>query len=138
MLPMRLRLLAVLAVCATSALAEDAAAPPPPPAPMPMHRTTAAIAVDGDLGDAGWKDALVIDRFYETSPGNNTEPKVKTAAWLAYDERYLYIGIRAFDPDPSRIRAPFVERDNVIGTDDNIAVFLDTRNDKRSGVELRV
>src|SRR5205814_824116 len=34
--------------------------------------------------------------------------------------------------------APYVERDNVIGTDDNIAVFLDTHNDKRTAMELRV
>ena len=31
-----------------------------------------------------------------------------------------------------------MERDQVIGSDDNVAVFLDTRNDRRSAVELRV
>src|SRR5688500_1752663 len=46
--------------------------------------------------------------------------------------------VRADDPDPKKIRAPFVDRDGVIGTDDNIAIFLDTRNDKRSAIELRV
>jgi hypothetical protein len=115
-----------------------AAGGPPPPAPQTLPRTSAAIVVDGDLGDPGWRDALVIDRFYETTPGDNIPAKVKTTAFLTYDGRYFYIGIKADDPEPAKIRAPYVERDNVIGTDDNIAVFLDTRNDKRTAMEIRV
>lgn len=111
---------------------------PPPPAPIEIHRTTAPIVVDGDLSDAGWRDAAKIDQFYETSPADNTPPKAKTTAWLAYDDKYFYIGIRCDDPDPSKIRAPYVERDAVIGTDDNIAVLIDTRNDKKTAMELRV
>lgn len=114
-----------------------AAAPPPPP-PIQIHRLNGAITLDGDLSDPGWRDAAKIDRFYETSPSDNTPPTVNTTAWLTYDDHYFYIGIRCDDPHADRIRAPFVERDNVIGTDDNIAVFLDTRNDKRAALELRV
>src|SRR2546430_443827 len=95
---------------------------PPPPPPLEIHRTSAPITIDGDLNDAGWRDAAKIDRFYETSPGDNTPPKVKTTAWIAYDDKYFYIGVRCDDPEPSKIRAPFVERDAVIGTDDNVAL----------------
>ena len=123
-----------------AAAVRAAEVPPPvrPPAPQPLPRTSAGISVDGDLRDPGWKDALVIDRFYETTPGDNLPAKVKTTAYLAYDDRYLYIGIKADDPEPAKIRAPYVERDNVIGTDDNVAIFLDTRNDKRTAMEIRV
>lgn len=126
----------LLLVCLTLPL--FAQTPPPPPAPLTIPRTTVSIDLDGAVTDAAWQQAAVIDRFYETSPGDNIEAKVKTVAYLMYDDRYLYIGIRADDPEPQRIRAPFVDRDGVIGTDDNIAIFLDTRNDKRSAVELRV
>jgi hypothetical protein len=114
-----------------------AAAPPIGP-PLAVPRAAGKIAIDGRLDDAAWQKAAVIDTFYETYPGDNTEPKVKTVVYLTYDEHDFYIGIHAFDPEPGKIRAPFVERDNVIGTDDNVAVFLDTRNDRRSAVELRV
>ncbi|HJW92379.1 MAG TPA: DUF5916 domain-containing protein [Thermoanaerobaculia bacterium] len=114
------------------------AATPPPPPPLTVHRAAGPISVDGDLSDAGWKDAAKIDQFYETSPGDNTPPKVQTTAWITYDDRYFYIGVRCDDPHPEKIRAPYVERDNVIGTDDNIAIFLDTRNDRRTALELRV
>ena len=82
--------------------------------------------------------AAVIETFWETSPGNNVPPKVKTTAWVTYDDRYFYIAVKCDDPDPRKIRAPYVDRDNVIGTDDNVAIFLDTRNDRRSAVEIRV
>ena len=108
------------------------------PAPIQVTRTTAPIALDGKLDDAAWQSAAKIDRFYETSPGDNNPPIVNTIAYVTYDDRYFYIGVRADDPEPAKIRAPFVDRDGVIGTDDNIAIFLDTRNDKRSAIELRV
>jgi hypothetical protein len=108
------------------------------PAPIEITKTAAPIVLDGSLDDAAWQTAAKIDRFYETSPGDNTPPKVNTIAYVTYDNRYFYIGVRADDPDAKKIRAPFVDRDGVIGTDDNIAIFLDTRNDKRSAIELRV
>ena len=122
----------VVLVCAAASAAQDT------PPPIEVHRATGPIHVDGDLSDPGWKDAAVIEDFWETQPGDNVPPKVVTRALLAYDEKYLYIGIDARDPHPEAIRAPFVDRDQVIGTDDNIAVFLDTRNDRRSAIEVRV
>src|SRR5438876_9577794 len=104
--------LLVLIFVATTAVAQ---APPAPP-PITIHRAEGAIRIDGDLSDAGWKNAATIDRFYETQPGNNVPAKVKTIVYLTYDDRYFYIGVRCEDPDPSKIRAPYVERDNVIGT----------------------
>src|SRR5258706_344230 len=107
----------------------------PPPAapvvpttpPINIHRASAPIVVDGDLSDSGWQDAAKVDAFVEGSPGNNIPAKVKTVAYFTFDDRYFYIGIRAEDPEPKKIRAPYVERDGVIGTDDNIAIAFDVR-----------
>jgi hypothetical protein len=129
-------LIAVLiAITLSAALIADT---PPPPPPITLHRAEGAIRIDGDLSDPGWKNAATIDKFYETSPGDNIPAKVRTVAYLTYDDHNFYIGIRCDDPDPRKIRAPYVDRDQVIGTDDNIAVFIDTRNDKRTAMELRV
>ncbi|HKH44474.1 MAG TPA: DUF5916 domain-containing protein [Thermoanaerobaculia bacterium] len=111
---------------------------PPVGPPLPVARAAGKIVLDGKLDDAAWQQAAVLDTFVETYPGDNTEPAAKTVVYLTYDEHSFYVGIHAFDPEPGKIRAPFVERDNVVGTDDNVAVFLDTRNDRRSAVELRV
>lgn len=98
-----------------------AGAPPDRP-PITVHRAPGPIVVNGDLSDPGWKDAAVIGEFWETQPGDNVPPKVATTAFIAYDAKYLYIGIDARDPEPSKIRAPYVNRDDVLGTDDNVAV----------------
>jgi Domain of unknown function (DUF5916)/Carbohydrate family 9 binding domain-like len=124
-----------LAITGTLHAAEESF---PKPRPETLPHTSGEIKLDGDLNDAGWKNALIVDHFYETSPANNIPAKVKTTAFLTYDDSYFYIGVKADDPDVSKIRAPYVERDQVIGTDDNLAIFLDTRNDKRSALELRV
>lgn len=125
-----------LALLSTSPL--SAADTPSIGPPLAVPRAAGRIAIDGKLDDAAWQQAAVLDTFYETYPADNTEPKAKTVVYLTYDEHDFYIGIHAFDPEPGKVRAPFVERDNIVGTDDNIAVFLDTRNDRRSAIELRV
>ena len=117
------------------ALAAEAPAVGPP---LAVPRATEKIVVDGKLDDAAWQKAAVLDTFFETYPADNAEPKVKTVVYLTYDGHDFYVGIHAYDPEPWKIRAPFVERDKIVGTDDNVAVFLDARNDRRSAIELRV
>jgi hypothetical protein len=130
--------LALLLWAGLSAVAAADEPTPPVPPPISLPRVSGPIVVDGDLSDPGWKGAAVVDAFFETVFGDNRAPSVTTVAWLAYDERYLYIAVRCDDPDPRKIRAPYVDRDQVIGTDDNVAIFLDTRNDRRSAQEFRV
>jgi hypothetical protein len=126
--------LAGLGGAAPGAAAQDSAPHPP----VQVRPAAGEIRLDGEVADPGWQGAAVIDEFWDTRPGDNTPPKVKTTAWVTYDDRHLYIAVRCEDPEPRRIRAPFVERDDVVGTDDNVAIFLDTRNDRLSAVELRV
>src|SRR5262245_4910643 len=86
------------------------------------------ITIDGDLSDEGWRDATRVDKWYETQPGDNTEPKVKNVGYLTYDDRFLYAAFEFEDPDPSAIRAPFAERDNIgNGFNDYGGVLLDAR-----------
>src|ERR1700754_2211521 len=41
-----------------------------------IARATGPIKIDGDLSDEAWKTATRIDKWYETQPGDNVEPKV--------------------------------------------------------------
>jgi hypothetical protein len=110
-----------------------AQAPPVTP-PTGVRRATGPIDIDGKLDDAGWKDAVRFDRWYETNPGDNVEPKAKSVGWLAYDDRFFYAAFEFSDPDPAAIRAPYADRDNVGSDTDYGGVILDTRNDARTGV----
>ncbi len=101
-----------------------------------IHITRAAgpIVVDGDLSDPGWKGATRVDTWYETRPGDNVPPKVRSVAYLTYDDRYFYAGFEFSDPDPARIRAPYADRDDISEAIDYGGVVLDTRNDGRTGI----
>lgn len=105
-------------------------------APISIRRAPGAIVVDGRPGDPGWADASAVDGFVETRPGDNTAPRVRTTLRLAFDDRYLYALFESEDPQPSRIRGYFSDRDDV-GTDQDYAcLFLDTRHDGRTVMEF--
>lgn len=106
--------------------------------PVTAVRLAGEVKLDGALDEPFWTKASKIDTFFETVFGDNRPPLVKTTAYVAYDDKFLYIGLDCEDPDASKLRAPFTDRDQVIGTDDNVAVFIDTQGDKRVAQEFRV
>jgi hypothetical protein len=126
-----LLLLVLLALCIGSAFADEPSTPPI----LQITRAATPIAIDGDLSDAGWSGALKVERWYETNPGDNIEPKMKNVGYLAYDDKFLYAGFELADPHPEQIRAPFTDHDNVGGTTTDYAgIILDTRNDGKTAI----
>ena len=125
-------LAAAIAALAPEARAQSEAGRPE----IHITRATGPILVDGDLSDPGWQGATKIEKFFETNPGDNVEPKVRTVAYLAYDDQALYAAFEFFDPDPSKIRAPYGDRDDVPSYTDYGGIILDTRNDHRTGLLL--
>ncbi len=100
----------------------------------PIHITRAAgpIEVDGSLDDPGWKGAVRIDTFYETNPGDSVPPKVKTVAWLTYDDHFFYAAFDFSDPNPKEIRAPYGDHDETPSYTDYGGIILDTQNDGKT------
>ncbi|HVS02507.1 MAG TPA: DUF5916 domain-containing protein, partial [Thermoanaerobaculia bacterium] len=131
-------LLALLALPASPA---PAFAAPQAPAGDALHaaapaleirRASGPIAVDGDLSDPAWQDAIPITTWYETRPGDNVEPRVSNVAYLTYDDQFFYAGFRFADPQPRQIRAPLGDRDNVPSYTDYGGVIVDPRNDGKT------
>ena len=104
---------------------------------MIITPTDQKIVIDGSVDEAAWRQALKIDQFVEMHPGDNIEPPVRTEAWMTYDRETLYIAFRCFDPDPSKIRAIYADRDGP-GSDDLVAVLLDTFKDERKAFYFQV
>src|SRR5437870_367896 len=130
-----LSVLPLLFVCSISVL--NAAEPDEPP--ERIARAAGPITIDGNLDDAGWKGALRREQWFETNPGDNTEPAMKSVGYITYDDRFLYVAIESFDPDPRQIRAQLSDHDGISGNSDDFAgVILDTRNDGKTGLELFV
>ncbi len=99
------------------------------PQPLSITRTHAPIVIDGDLSDEGWRGVTPVTRWYETQPGDNLEPKIRNVGYLAYDDKFFYAAFEFEDLNPSAIRAPYADRDNIgDGQDDYGGVLLDTGN----------
>jgi Domain of unknown function (DUF5916) len=101
-------------------------------------RATSAIALDGKLDDADWLRAPVVDRWTENMPNEKVAAKFKTEVRFLYDQNALYIGMKAFDPDISKLDAPFVRRDKVFGTQDNFVVWIDPTGARKFAQFFRV
>ena len=115
-----------------------AAAEDPTAESASFRRTTGEIVIDGRLDDASWQSAIPRTKFYEIYPADTGQPPVATDTRFLYDERNIYVAIRALDPRPSAIRAPIVRRDQVLSDQDYVEVFLDPLNTRRSASFFRV
>ncbi|NJM52548.1 MAG: carbohydrate binding family 9 domain-containing protein [Blastocatellia bacterium] len=73
--------------------------------------------------------AAVFKDFIQIQPGDNIAPSKETIGYVGYDEKYFYVGIKAFD-EPDKIRATVAKRDDIFA-DDRVRFTLDTFNDQR-------
>ncbi|MCK4546128.1 MAG: carbohydrate binding family 9 domain-containing protein [Candidatus Eisenbacteria sp.] len=100
-----------------------------------VSRAVSPVRIDGVLDEETWKHAVVINLPYEIMPGENIPPPVSTECLITYDDRNLYAGFRAHDPDPSQIRAHYCDRDKAY-RNDYVGIMIDPFNDERRGLEF--
>ena len=132
--PVRQRVAWLFAVFAVfAATAQTAAQTALSGDPIHITRATGKIVIDGDLGDEGWRGATRVEKWYETNPGDNVEPKVSNVGWLAYDDKFFYAGFDFADSNPGAIRAPLSDRDNMPGFTDYGGVLIDAVGDGHAG-----
>jgi len=102
-----------------------------------IKRAAGPIRVDAQLDEAAWADAEPIRIAYEWYPGDDTPAPVETTVRLTFDDRNLYAAFDARDPQPSRIRARFAERDGA-SEDDLVGLYIDPFNDDRRAYQFRI
>lgn len=100
------------------------------PSPFAIPAVEAPVRIDGALDEDVWQQAWTTTLDYEVNPGENIPAPVRTEVLVMHDAGRLYVGIRAFDPEPSAIRAHLSDRDQA-WADDWAGVVLDTFNDER-------
>ena len=117
----------------------------PGPYPVVTAKDLSAIAIrapqahviTADEHAPLWEGAQLIDGFRVFDPTEDGAPAMRTTAKVAYDDRNLYILVRAYDPHPDSIVALLSRRD-VRTPSEWIKVMIDAYHDRRSGVELAV
>lgn len=100
-------------------------------------RITRAPVLDGRDDDEVWRDAVAVEDFRQSEPAEAGEPAFPTSARVVYDDRFLYVFVRAHDPHPDSIVGRLSRRD--VGTNsDQIGLVIDAYHDRRTGVMLAV
>ncbi|HEY7671776.1 MAG TPA: sugar-binding protein [Gammaproteobacteria bacterium] len=96
-------------------------------------RTDVPPVIDGDLGDAVWTRAAVVDDLHQTEPIEYAAPYERTEIFILYDDDALYVGVRLYDTDPALITANNMRQNDNVAQDDRFYVTIDPFNDRRSG-----
>jgi hypothetical protein len=120
--------------------AKNTSTPTSPASPVRAVTSTLAIAapdVDGRDIDDVWRSAIVISEFREFQPVEDKDPRYRTEAMVAHDERNFYVFVRAFDPSPDSIETLLARRDTRAPTD-QIKIVIDSYHDRRTGYEFAV
>jgi hypothetical protein len=105
-----------------------------------VTRAPSKIEVDGVLDEEAWGLAPAIPLPFEWQPGDNIPAPVKTECLVTYDLHNLYVGFRCFDPEPRKIRAHLMDRDDTdtLILDDHVSFMIDAFNDERRAFQFRV
>jgi hypothetical protein len=128
---------AVLCSSAIQAFAQPTTAPRSASSTGTAVRATRPPALDGRADDDVWKLAPPMTGFRQFQPGEDLEPTFATEVRAAYDDHYLYVLVRAFDPHPDSIQKLLSRRD-VKTASDQLKIVIDAYHDRRTGVELMV
>ncbi|PTT91305.1 hypothetical protein DBR42_04080, partial [Pelomonas sp. HMWF004] len=109
-----------------------------PPTALRLAPADAAPAIDGRLDDDAWQRAPVYERFAQYMPADKQPAHWRTTVQVVVTADALVFGIRAWDPEPGRIRAPLARRDQVKADQDYVAVFIDPVGHRRTAQYVRV
>jgi hypothetical protein len=101
------------------------------------YRAPRPPVIDGRADDPVWQTARAVTDFLEFDPNEGKAPRFATEARVAYDDRNLYVFVRAYDPEPEQIKRLLARRDAYTPTDD-IWIMVDSYHDRRSGYEFGV
>ncbi len=98
--------------------------------------TTPKPIIDGKLNDECWKTGEWGGNFVQWIPKEGAKPSQETQFKILYDDKNIYVAIRAFDKEPHKISRKAGRRDEFIG--EQAGVNFDSYHDHRTGFEFSV
>jgi len=99
-------------------------------------------SIDGILSEKIWDITAPINSFVQDYPNNLHAPTEKTEVKLLFNNDALYVGVRLFDSEPSKISERLARRDDWMAGFEGIAdwftIELDTRFDHQTAFMFAV
>ena len=95
-----------------------------------------APVINGILDDASWNIVEWTSDYIENDPEENTPPSEQTQFKITYDQKNLFIAVRAFDRQPDSIVRRLSRRDGFAG--DWVEFNIDSYNDLRTAFSFTI
>lgn len=92
--------------------------------------------IDGFINDEVWDLVAWTADYTENEPDNGKEPANQTKFKILYDDTFIYVAFRCFDPEPEKIEKRLSRRDGFEG--DWVEINFDSYFDKRTGFSFTV
>ena len=96
------------------------------------------ITLDATFDEPSWAAAPLATNFVQNDPKEGAPATYDTEVKLLYDDRALYIGVFARDPEPGQIIVNELRKDFNTGNGDGFQVVIDTFHDQRNGYQFAV
>ena len=105
---------------------------------LPATQATGPIVLDGKLDEPSWAGAPLANGFVQNDPREGAPATYDTEVRLLYDDRALYIGVFAKDPEPGEIIVNELRKDFNTSSADGFQVVIDTFHDERNGYQFAI
>jgi hypothetical protein len=102
-----------------------------------VNKTTSKIVVDGILNEDTWQATAVADSFINKWPTDNEKAKLQTGVRIAYNDQYIYFGIKAYIADKDLV-IQSLKRDINPFYSDGVSVVIDPSGKSTSGYTFGV
>ena len=134
LIPVLLQALSVHQAIDSSALRHASGGTPPTIAAVRVQRPP---NLDGRLDDAAWRETQPTGGFRQIDPIEGAAASESTWVYLVYDDAAIYVGLRMFDSEPSRVLPRLGRRDDRLQSD-MVYVDFDSYHDHRTAFEFAV
>ena len=85
------------------------------------------------VGDFAWEGVTPTSGFTQIQPNEGRDATQKTDVFIAYTNTALYIGVMAYDDDPSTIIVADSRRDSSLDETDSFQIIIDGLLDRQNG-----
>jgi len=99
--------------------------------PVMIQRLSGPIELDGVVDEPAW-DAITPMPWHVYGPSYGAPATQETEFRVAYDDSYIYFSCRCWDSDADAIQTTTFKRDAWEANYDQVAIGLDTFNDKEN------
>ncbi len=101
-----------------------------------IKKSLGKIIVDGELNEKDWIDQTPLSNFKQQFPFDTSSANMQTEVKLTYDEQFLFIGAKCYQPKKYIIQS--LRRDFPNGASDIFFMSIDPFKDKLNGFYFAV